>query len=156
MPYFRLIFAVLVVFSFLTVARGTEPAADTKKPAKKAATKKTKKAKAKKQVEDSGMYVESNDPNADLSEFRELGYQVIEQQTKPDATAKVPTDVRDKLLTDAGLTTEVAGWDNFERDVFTLRSEVQPFERMRTWYPLLSDKKIKAHQELVTKWRNGQ
>ena len=148
MQYFRLIFAALTIFSFLSVATAADAQKRIAKPQAKAT--KSKKAASADQESETGLYVEAMDPSLDMKEFKAAGYKVV---TPPEEKEEVPAE-RDTLFKEAGMGDDVKGWDNFERDMFTRRSQTLTVERMRHWYPKISEAKIKRHQALLKKLRS--
>ena len=125
MNYFRFIFAVLLVISFLTIAA---------------------------RAEDSEMHAMPMDPSLPTEGLQKDGFKVDSVNEKKSDKILGKSD-REQLIKDSGLTDETAKWDALDRDVFTLRSANNPLERMRKWYPQLPEAKLKKHQELVAKYK---
>jgi hypothetical protein len=112
-----------------------------------ASSSKTDPTKSKKadpdQVE---VHVKSLQPGLDMSEFKEQGFTVDEDEK----SEMVSAEDRELLFEKSGLAQDVANWDNFEKDLFTMRSGAHPLKLMRKWYPKISETKIKKHQKLTT------
>jgi hypothetical protein len=89
-------------------------------------------------------HVQSLDPNFDVSPFAAPGV-VVQQAKAPkqDASAMLPsTDARDKAFNRAGISADLTGWDQLDRDQLYLRAEHMNEERVIAYYPKLPKKKL--------------
>jgi hypothetical protein len=95
------------------------------------------------------VHVKPLQPGLDMSEFKEQGFTVDETENDNRKSEMVSAEDRELLFEKSGLAKDVSSWDNFEKDLFTMRSGAHPLKLMRKWYPKISETKIKKHQKLT-------
>ncbi len=125
----RWVFLALVVCFFASKSDSKPSSAKTK-------------AQESEQVE---VHVKALQPGLDMSDFKAQGFTVDE----PVESEMASVEDRELLFEKSGLTKDVEAWDNFEKDLFTMRSGSHSLKLMRTWYPKISETKIKKHQKLI-------